>query len=87
MNTASPPSAAVAIIAWTSAAFGVIVISEWFIHLPAFNVLLGFPVQLLGLVCAFNLAYKYYIEKEGTLLGYFEALVERVSEELPGLGK
>jgi hypothetical protein len=37
----------VAVVGWSAAAVGAFFIAEWLIHLPVFNVLLGFPVQLL----------------------------------------
>ncbi len=42
----------VAIIGWSVAGFGTIVMLEWFIHLPLFDFLLGFPIQFLGLLAA-----------------------------------
>lgn len=44
----------VAIIGWTAAAFSGVVIAEWFIHLPLFDFLLGFPIQFLGLLTGAN---------------------------------
>ena len=76
-----------AIVGWTAGAFGALVIGEWLINLPLLNVLLGFPIQLLGLVSAGNLTWRYYGEKAGEPLGDLEALVKKVSAELPGLGK
>lgn len=35
--------------------------AEWFIHLPLFNALLGFPIQLLGLVLTPYLAIRYFV--------------------------
>lgn len=34
------------------------------IHLPLFNFLLGFPIQLLGLVLLPYLGVKYYVDNE-----------------------
>jgi hypothetical protein len=76
-----------AIVGWTSAAFGTVVIVEWLIHLPVFDVLLGFPVQLLGLVAAVKLAKKYYLDGRGGAVSDFQELVGEVVAELPGLGK
>lgn len=42
------------------AAFFAITIAEWFIHLPLFNVLLGWPLQFLGLAVAPALFLRYY---------------------------
>ena len=47
-----------AIVGYSAAAFGAITVAEWFMHLPLFNVLLGFPIQFLGLLTATNLGMK-----------------------------
>lgn len=44
---------------WTSAAFGGLVLAEWFIHLPLFNVFIGFPIQFLGLLVAAKYGYVF----------------------------
>lgn len=48
-----------AIVAWTSAAIFAFFFSEWLIHLPGLNVLLGFPVQLVGLLVLPSLGLRY----------------------------
>lgn len=58
---------------WLAAAFFAIVVAEWLIHVPLFNVLLGFPIQFVGLVVTPYLALRYYVDKEGTPLGDAEA--------------
>lgn len=75
----------VAIAGWFVAAFAAITMAEWLIHLPGLNVLLGFPVQLLGLIATGNLALRYFVDKEGDMMGDLEALVTKVSKRLPGL--
>ena len=59
--------------------------AEWFIHLPLFNVLLGFPIQFVGLVSTGALALRYYVDKEGDLMDDVEELVGKVAKKLPGL--
>ena len=59
--------------------------AEWFIHLPLFNVLLGFPIQFVGLVVTPYLALRYYVDKEGDLMDDAEELVAKVTKKLPGL--
>jgi hypothetical protein len=83
----SPPQAEnkVAIVGWGIAAFSAVVVAEWFIHLPLFDYLLGFPLQLLGLVAAIDLGIKYYLDKESDAMTDFEALVGKVTKRLPGL--
>ncbi|KAL4443003.1 hypothetical protein ABPG77_008494 [Micractinium sp. CCAP 211/92] len=77
------------VIGWVAAAFFAIVVAEWLIHVPLFNVLLGFPIQFIGLVVTPYLALRYYVDKEGTPLADAEAskLVNKYSEKLPGLKK
>ena len=43
------------------APYAAVFTAEWFIHLPLFNVLLGFPLQLLGLVLTPYLAIRYWV--------------------------
>lgn len=57
-SCASFPS--VPIAAWSAAAFFAITTAEWFIHLPLFDFLLGFPIQFLGLITAANYSLKFY---------------------------
>jgi hypothetical protein len=75
----------VAIAGWVAAAFSAITIAEWLIHLPALDVLLGFPIQFIGLIATANLALRYYVDKEGEPLTDVEQLVRKVSSKLPGL--
>jgi hypothetical protein len=50
-----------AIIGGFAAAATALVVGEWVIHLPLLNVLLGFPVQLLGLFVMPPLAVRYLV--------------------------
>lgn len=71
---------------WVAAAFFAIVVAEWLIHVPLFNVLLGFPIQFIGLVVTPYLALRYYVDKEGTPLADAEASVHSLTQLglLPG---
>ncbi|KAL4457737.1 hypothetical protein ABPG75_012602 [Micractinium tetrahymenae] len=75
------------VIGWLAGAFFAIVVAEWLIHVPLLNVLLGFPIQFVGLVITPYLALRYYVDKEGTPLADAEKLVNKYSEKLPGLKK
>lgn len=59
---------------------------EWLIHLPGLNFLIGFPVQLLGVLIAPYLAIRYGLDKEDWY-GDIEGFLKRLAELLPGLKK
>ncbi|GMH45152.1 hypothetical protein BSKO_13109 [Bryopsis sp. KO-2023] len=59
---------------------------EWLIHLPGLDFLIGFPVQLLGVVIAPYLAIRYGLDKEDWY-GDIETFLKRTAELLPGLKK
>ncbi|GAB4820684.1 hypothetical protein N2152v2_007730 [Parachlorella kessleri] len=75
-----------AIIGWGVAAAAAILTAEWLIHLPVFNVLLGFPIQLVGLLALPYLGIKYYVEGEDPKRDA-EGVLKKVTNQLPGLGK
>ncbi|KAI3436689.1 hypothetical protein D9Q98_006104 [Chlorella vulgaris] len=75
------------VIGYLAAAIGAIVAAEWFIHLPLFNILLGFPIQFIGLIATPYLALRYYVDKEAEPLQDVEKVVNKVTAQLPGLGK
>jgi hypothetical protein len=77
----------VAIAGWMTGAISAIFVAEWLIHLPGLNVLLGFPVQFLGLMTVPYLYIRYYVDKKSSAFQDFEILVEKVSKQLPGLDK
>ena len=63
---------AVPIIGWTAAAFFAITTAEWLIHLPLFDFLLGFPLQLLGILTAGSYGLKYYKGQKIDVVGELE---------------
>lgn len=74
------------IIAWISAAAFAFFISEWLIHLPALNVLLGFPIQLLGLLMLPYLGIRYLVDG-GDVAKDVETYTSTITKKLPGLEK
>jgi hypothetical protein len=72
-----------AIIGYSAAAAGALWFSEWLIHLPLFNVLLGFPIQLLGLVLLPYFGVKYLVDKDSALEDA-KGAVDKVTKKLPG---
>lgn len=76
-----------AIVAYSAAAVFALWFSEWLIHLPALNFILGFPIQLLGLVLLPYLGVKYFVEKDGSITDDAGRAVKKVTKQLPGLDK
>lgn len=56
-----------AIVGYTAAAAGLFFFTEWLIHLPGLNLILGFPIQLVG-VLALPLLYVRYGIEGGNIL-------------------
>jgi hypothetical protein len=48
---------------------------------------LGFPIQFLGLLTAANYGLKIYKGERLDLVDELEGFVNKVSKELPGIGK
>mmetsp|Transcript_9959 Transcript_9959/g.16733 ORF Transcript_9959/g.16733 Transcript_9959/m.16733 type:complete len:161 (-) Transcript_9959:231-713(-) len=57
---------------------------EYFIHLPVFNILLGFPLQLLGIAMAPYLGVRYLMDGKDVKEDIGDAF-NAVTEKLPGL--
>lgn len=75
-----------AIVAWSAAATLAFFFSEWFIHLPLLDILIGFPVQLVGLVMLPYLGVRYF--KDGkSVTEDLGAITSPVIALLPGLEK
>ena len=51
-----------AIVGYTAAAAGLFFFTEWFIHLPGLNIILGFPIQLVGVLALPLLYVRYGVE-------------------------
>lgn len=64
----------VPIVAWSAAAFFAITVVESVIHWPLFDILLGFPIQFLGLITAANYGFKYYKGEKIDLVDDFEGV-------------
>ncbi|GAX72658.1 hypothetical protein CEUSTIGMA_g114.t1 [Chlamydomonas eustigma] len=73
------------VIGYVVAAVCALIVAEWLIHLPALDVVLGFPVQLLGLVLSPILAFRYIVDKKDATTDIVE-IVADLSKKLPGLG-
>lgn len=76
-----------AIVGYSAAAIGALWFSEWLIHLPLLDFLLGFPIQLLGLSLLPYFGVKYYVEKEGNITSDAGKAFDRVVKQLPGFDK
>jgi len=76
-----------AIVAYSAAAIAAVWFSEWLIHLPLLNVLLGFPIQLLGLSLLPYFGVKYFVEKDGEIISDAGKAFKKVAKQLPGLDK
>merc|ERR1711865_570215 len=59
-------------------------IVESLIHLPLLNILVGFPLEVLGLCSAGVLGYKYFAE-DGKPEEDLDATLTKIAKELPGL--
>ncbi|CAL8467120.1 g6656 [Coccomyxa elongata] len=73
-----------AIVGWTAAGVGAFFVTEWLLHLPLLDVLLGFPVQLIG-VAALPYFYVKYVIEGDSLVDDVGAAAKKVTKELPGL--
>ena len=60
--------------------------AEWFIHIPLFDFLLGFPIQLLGLL-SLPLLYIRYFQENADPVADAEAALGKITRQLPGLDK
>ncbi|WIA11371.1 hypothetical protein OEZ85_011492 [Tetradesmus obliquus] len=74
------------VIGWVAAAVSAFFIAEWLIHLPALDVVLGFPVQLVGLLTLPYLAVRWYVDGNDASKD-IEAAAGSIIKKLPGLEK
>lgn len=74
------------VIAYIAAAAFALITAEWLIHLPALNVLLGFPVQLLGLLVMPYLGVRWFVDGQSAGKDIEDAAGKIISK-LPGLEK
>eukprot|EP00210_Caulerpa_lentillifera_P005150 g4922.t1 len=61
-------------------------ITEWLIHLPGLDFLLGFPIQLVGVLMAPLLLIRYLVDGQDVTEDT-EATLEKITTLLPGLKK
>ncbi|EIE26783.1 hypothetical protein COCSUDRAFT_64655 [Coccomyxa subellipsoidea C-169] len=73
-----------AIVGWTAAGVGAFFITEWLLHLPLLDALLGFPVQLIGVAALPYFYVKYAVEGD-SIVDDLGAAAKKVTKELPGL--
>lgn len=75
------------VVGYLSAAVGAVIFVEWLIHLPGLNVLLGFPVQLLGIFALPVLIMRYVVDGKADAGKDAGDLVASITAELPGFKK
>ncbi|KAL3154480.1 hypothetical protein ABBQ32_013944 [Trebouxia sp. C0010 RCD-2024] len=75
-----------AVAAWAGASVFAIFFAEWLIHRPGLNILLGFPIQLFGLLLLPGAIVKYLVEKDDPSEDVRGAL-NKLAKRLPGLEK
>lgn len=75
-----------AIIGYGAAGLIAFFFSEWLIHLPLLNFLLGFPIQLVGLLSLPYLGVRYLAEGENFQQDA-KAAAGSITKRLPGLEK
>ncbi|CAK0735769.1 hypothetical protein CVIRNUC_000636 [Coccomyxa viridis] len=73
-----------AVIGWTAAAVGSFFLAEWLIHLPLLDFLLGFPLQLVGIL-ALPWAYVKYVDESNSIVDDLGSAAKKVTNKLPGL--
>ena len=80
-----PQDRKVATAGWAAAGLGAVVLGEKIMHTVVFDVLLGFPIQLLGLLVLPGLVVKALDGKD--LVEEGGAYVSSLAKRLPGLDK
>lgn len=74
------------LIGYAAAAAAALWIGEWFAHLPALDVLVGFPIQLVGFFTLPYLGVRWFVDGKDAGKDIEEA-VTYVASKLPGLEK
>lgn len=74
------------VIGYVAAAAFAFITAEWLIHLPVLDFLLGFPVQLVGLLALPYLGVRWFVDGQSAGKDIEEA-VGKVVSKLPGLDK
>lgn len=75
-----------AVIGYSAAAIGAFFAAEWIMHLPLLNALVGFPVQLVGLLALPVLGVRYLVDG-GDFGKDLETAASSIVKKLPGLDK
>mmetsp|Transcript_9978 Transcript_9978/g.21308 ORF Transcript_9978/g.21308 Transcript_9978/m.21308 type:complete len:143 (-) Transcript_9978:1119-1547(-) len=74
------------VIGYVAAGVSAFVFAEWLIHLPALDILLGFPIQVLGVIMAPVLAVRYLLNGKDVTADINDTITD-ISKKLPGLEK
>ncbi|KAG1667961.1 hypothetical protein FOA52_008333 [Chlamydomonas sp. UWO 241] len=74
------------VVAYIVGVVSALIVTEWLIHLPGLNVLLGFPLQLVGVLMTPVLVTRYVLDKKD-VTGDVVSTVDDISKRLPGINK
>jgi hypothetical protein len=72
------------VVGWVAGSFSAFIVTEWLIHLPALDILLGFPVQLLGVLSLPLIITRYVLDGKDAMKDAGD-LVSDIAKRLPGL--
>ena len=72
------------VVGWVAGSFSAFIVTEWLIHLPALDILLGFPVQLLGVLSLPLIITRYVLDGKDAMKDAGD-LVSDITKRLPGL--
>lgn len=74
------------VIGWIVGGASAFIVTEWLIHLPLLDLLLGFPIQLIGVLSVPLLVTRYLIDGKDPVKDAGEAVTD-ITKRLPGLDK
>lgn len=80
----SPPPPQIPIVGWSAAAVSALFIVEKIVHTVGLDVLLGFPIQLVGILALPGLVARYVLDGKDALEDA-GAYVNDIAKRLPGL--
>ena len=72
------------VIGWIAAVLSSFIATEWLIHLPVFDFLLGFPVQLIGVLSLPILVTRYVLDGKDAVKDAGDVVLD-ITKRLPGL--
>lgn len=72
------------VVGWIAGALSAFIVTEWLIHLPVLDFLLGFPVQLIGVLALPVLISRYVLDGKDVLKDAGD-VVSDITKKLPGL--